>query len=225
MRQLGLNFTQERRGGARPGAGRKALPAGQRHTPHRARTEHRARHPVHVTLRAKLRSLRDRHLVRTVLGALRDSRRESFRIAHYSVQHNHVHLIVEARDKGALSSGMRGLMVRVARRVNKLLFRSGRFWADRWHGHALTAPREVRHALRYVLQNHRKHASASTLLDPLSSAQWFNGFATPIPAEFRSIGPPCISAPRSWLLRLGWRRHGRIRIAEAPRAEIERKRR
>jgi len=191
-------------------SGQKAVAGGQRHAPHRARALHRARHPVHVTLRAALRSLRDRHVVRTVLGALRDSHRESFRIAHYSVQHNHLHLIVEAEDKSALSRGMHGLMVRVARRVNRLLFRRGRFWADRWHGHTLTAPREVRNTLRYVLHNHRKHSSASTPLDPLSSAQWFNGFATPLPPAFRSIGPPCIAVPRTWLLRVGWQRHGKI---------------
>jgi hypothetical protein len=128
-----------------------------------------------------------------VLGAFRASNRDDFRIAHYSVQANHVHLIVEAENAKALSSGVRGLMVRVARRVNRLLFRRGHFWGDRWHGHALTGPRQVRNALVYVLQNHRKHARSPTvpLLDPLSSAQWFEGFAAALPRDFRSIGPPC----------------------------------
>jgi putative transposase len=97
-------------------------------------------------------------VVRTVLVALRDSQRAGFRIVHYSVQHNHVHLIVEAGSTRELASGVRGLAVRIARRVNRLLFRGGRFWADRWHGRALTSPRQVRNALVYVLQNHRKHA-------------------------------------------------------------------
>ena len=82
-----------------------------------------------------------------MLGALRQSKRPDFCIAHYSIQDNHVHLLVEADTKAALSSGMRGLMIRLARRVNRLLFRRGRFWADRWHGHALKSPREVRNAL------------------------------------------------------------------------------
>jgi REP element-mobilizing transposase RayT len=167
---------------------------------------------VHITLRASLRALRRQQVAHTVLGALRDSHREGFRIAHYSVQRNHLHLIVEAEGKSALSSAMRGLMVRVARRVNRLLFRHGRFWADRWHAHALTAPREVRNVLRYVLQNHLKHGSFNGPFDPLSSAQWFTGFAKPLHAAFRSIGPPCIAAPRTWLLRVGWQRHGRIKM-------------
>ncbi len=217
MEQLGLTYSGERRGGRRVGAGRKRAPAARRHTPHRARAEHRARHPVHVTLRSSVKSLRSQHVVRTVLHALRDSGAQRFRITHYSIQDNHVHLLVEAENKSALSTGVRGLMVRVASRVNKLLFRRGRFWADRWHGHALKSPREVRNALRYVLQNHRKHAPGAASVDPLSSAQWFDGFATPLPSTFRSVGPQSIAPPETWLLRVGWRRHGLLSLAESPK--------
>jgi len=221
VEQLQLRLSSRRRGGARLGAGRKRLPAELRHTPHRARPVHRAAHPVHVTVRASFRSLRSQHVAQTVLGALRASNRDDFRIAHYSVQDNHVHLIVEAESREKLSSGMRGLMIRLARRVNRLLFRRGRFWADRRHGRALTGLRQVRNALVYVLQNHRKHArsAAMRVLDPLSSSQWFDGFADPIPRGFRSTGPPCVLPARSWLLTLGWRRRGLIRFSESPRPE------
>lgn len=218
--QLALPFSEvRRRGGARRGAGRPQFPAHLRHTPHRARPKHRAAHPVHVTLRAVVRSLRCQQVVNAVLGALRESQKEGFRVVHYSVQDNHLHLIVESANKASLSSGVRGLMVRLARRVNRLLFRRGRFWADRWHGRALTSP-QVRNALVYVLQNHRKHGSAVSGLDPLSSAQWFNGFFEPIPRSFRSTGPPSVLAPSSWLLRIGWRRRGLIRCHEAPRSGV-----
>ena len=219
MQQLGLTFTKDRRGGA--GAGRKRLPVQQRHTPHRSRAKHQAANPVHITLRSSVRSLRKQFVVRTVLGALRDSNTERFRIAHYSVQDNHLHLIVEADSKAALSTGMRGLMVRLAKRVNKLLFRRGRFWADRWHGNALTAPRQVRNALVYVLQNRKKHVFSEprariSAVDQLSSARWFDGFADPIPTAPRHQEPPSVISPKTWLLRVGWRRHGLIRTSESP---------
>ena len=134
-RQLALSFPEPtRRGGARAGAGRKPRAAHLRHTPHRARPVHRKANPVHVTLRAELRSLRTQRVALTVLGGLRDSNRDWFRVVNYSVQDSHVHLIVEAEDSKSLASGVRGLMVRVARRVNRVLRRRGRFWADRWHG-------------------------------------------------------------------------------------------
>jgi putative transposase len=221
--QLSLSFSRGR-GGARSGAGRKPFAAHLRHTPHRSRPEHRRASPVHVTLRAGLRSLRHERVARVVLSALRASKRELFRIVHYSLQHNHVHLIVEAENQVSLASGMRGLAVRVARRVNGVLRRRGRFWADRWHGRALTGPRQVRNALVYVLQNHKKHAGRARSpgrtcwdLDPLSSAEWFDGFAEPIRRPFRGVGPPCVVAPQTWLLRIGWQRRGRIHPWEAPR--------
>jgi REP element-mobilizing transposase RayT len=214
--QLSFSFPQpKRRGGARPGAGRKARAAQLRRTPHRARPVHRKAHPVHVTLRAGVRSLRSQQVARTLLGGLRDSNRDWFRIVHYSVQDNHVHLIVEADDKDALLSGVRGLMVRIARRANRLLRRRGRFWADRWHGRDLEGPRQVRNALVCVLQNHKKHAQ-SAALDPLSSAGSFDGFASALPSSFRSIGPPCVATAKSWLLKVGWRRRGLIALTEAP---------
>ncbi len=220
MEQTELPFNARHRGGKRRGAGRKPRVSGKRHTPHRARPVHRAAHPVHVTLRAAVRSLRSQHLSNTVLHALRESNCSPFRIVHYSIQCNHLHLVVEADDRASLSRGMRSLAVRVARRMNKLLFRRGRFWADRWHGQPLTSPRQVRNALVYVLQNYRKHSvvNIGAALDPLSSAEWFYGFAESLPAGFRSIGPPPIQATQTWLLRAGWLRHGRIRLAESPRA-------
>src|SRR6478735_10115181 len=188
--QLAFSFPEPKRhGGARRGAGRKPRAAHLRQTPHRARPVHRKAHPVHVTLRAGLRSLRAQHIARTLISALRDGNRDWFRVVHYSVQENHVHLIVEAEDTEALSSGVRGLMVRIARRVNRALRRRGRFWADRWHGRDLEAPRQVRNALVYVLQNHKKHAGCAAL-DPLSSAESFDGFASTRPATFSSVGPP-----------------------------------
>jgi len=216
--QLAFLFPElKRRGGARRGAGRKPRAAHLRRTPHRVRAVHRKAHPVHVTLRAGVRSLRSQRVARTLLGGLRDSNRDWFRVVQYSVQENHLHLIVEAADSDSLWAGVRGLMVRVARRVNRLLRRRGRFWADRWHGRDLEGPRQVRNALVYVLQNHKKHARSASL-DPLSSAGSFDGFASALPAAFRSIGPPCVAMAKTWLLKIGWRRRGLIGLTEAPAA-------
>lgn len=215
--QLQLPFRASH-GGARRGSGRKRVPAEQRRTAHRSRGKHSKAHPVHVTLRSRSFKLREQAVIRTLLGALRDSNRDWFRVVHYSVQENHIHLVVEAEDAHRLSSSMRALVVRVARRVNRVLQRNGRFWADRWHGVTLTSPRQVRHVLVYVLQNRRKHAhgGGAQKLDPCSSAEWFDGFVEALPAGFRSIGPPATAPANSWLLRTGWQMRGKIRQCEVP---------
>jgi putative transposase len=177
---------------------------------------------VHLTLRARpgVRSLRHPSVFAAVRTALTAATHAAFRVVHYPVQSDHVHLIVEASDNASLSRGARGLSIRVARAVNCALRRSGPVWGDRYHTRALITPREVRHALVYVLMNFRKHLprAASLSLDPCSSAGWFDGFSPAAPR------PPCAppepsptARPRTWLAAVGWRRHGLIRIDETPK--------
>ncbi|HKO91462.1 MAG TPA: hypothetical protein VJU61_09940, partial [Polyangiaceae bacterium] len=73
------------------------------------------------------------------------------RIVHYSIQSNHVHLLVEADDRRALTAGLRGLFVRIAGALNRLWQRRGGVFADRFHERELRTPREVRNSLLYVL--------------------------------------------------------------------------
>ena len=202
-------------GGARRGAGRKCTPGRRCGVPHRSRGFHVAAHPVHVTLRAAIRCLRATPAFPGVVRALRCASRESFRILEFSVQRDHVHLVVEADHSAALSSGLRGVAIRIARAVNRALGRRGRVWSDRYHARPLTTPRAVRHALVYVLMNFRKHLGTGPGIDRCSSGPWFTGWK--LPAAARAIGPPPVVTARSWLARVGWRRHGLIALDERPR--------
>ncbi|MFO7181473.1 MAG: hypothetical protein DIU78_022405 [Pseudomonadota bacterium] len=142
-----------------------------------------------------------------------------------------MHLIVEARDTRTLSSGLRGFGIRVARNVNRLLFRKGKFWDERWHGRALTTPRAVRHALAYVLGNFRKHEPTDrAAVDPFSPAPHFEHFAELAGAPIRCApelvprvlarggDSPAAVPAETWLLRTGWLRHGRLSLFEKPRS-------
>jgi putative transposase len=204
-------------GGARKGAGRKPIAGRRRPTPHQARPRHRGGHPVHVTLRARpgVPSLRAPEAFPAVLGALRAAGTSGFRVIQFSVQADHLHLLVEGADTRTLALGIRGLIIRVARAVNRALGRSGSVWNDRYHARALTTPREVRHGLVYVLMNFRKHVRHQPFgVDPCSSAPWFDGFRRPAPE--RPPDDPPVATPRSWLAGVGWRRYGLIGVYERP---------
>lgn len=204
-------------GGARRNAGRKRVGPRAR-VGHKTRAEHELRHPVHVTarLRAQLPCLR-RKTTRAVLEVAfsRGADRFGFRLVQYSIQSNHLHLIAEAADRTALARGMQGLLVRVARALNKHWARRGSVFADRYHARALRSPREVRAALVYVLHNARHHGLHVMGIDAFSSGPWFIGWAHSIASVARAS--PCVR-PRSWLLRLGWMQRGRIKINESARA-------
>ena len=212
MRQGELRF--HARGGRRAGAGRK--PTGRiAGVPHCRRPIPDRRHPLHVTMRVRggLPSLRSGRLFASVRCALAMGSRARFRIVHFTVQSNHVHLLVEAEGSRDLGRGMQGLGIRLAKTINGQLCRAGRVWADRYHCRALRTPREVRDGLVYVLSNGRKHHVSAPGLDPCSSASWFGGWRERI---VNPAGPAPVAPARTWLLRIGWRKGGSIGMCEAP---------
>jgi REP element-mobilizing transposase RayT len=202
-RQLSLPL--RKRGGRRKGAGR---PRTRPHpgllgpgVPHLRREAFPARYPVHVTLRVQqgVGYLRGYQRAKVVEDALREAReRFGVRIVHYSIQGNHLHLIVEADNRRALSRAMQGLATRIARRLNALAHRRGSVFVDRYHAHILSSRRAVAHAVRYVLGNYRHHTREHLPPrwdDALSSAR----YSRTAPDEDAPV-----TRPRTWLLRIGW---------------------
>jgi REP element-mobilizing transposase RayT len=231
MRAAQLTFDDHRRrsgrGGPRRGAGR---PRGPRPIVHHVRREGIPREcPVHVTLRVRreLGSLRTRSFARAFRASLREAcERSDFRVAEFSIQRDHVHLIAEASSAHALGRGMKSISARLARLVNRLRNRRGPVLLGRYHVRALRTPREVRNALAYVLLNARKHFAQRfgfappVKVDEASSGPWFSGWTRSVHL-LSSREPPPVAPPRSWMLRLGWRRHGLIDPAEVPGARID----
>ena len=195
---------------------------------HRRRERIPANCPVHVTLRvrAKVPSLRSASFVREFRRSLAEAcERGDFRVNHYSLQGDHAHMIVEARSTEALARGMNSIGARLARAVNRVFGLSGRVLDGRYHHRALRTPREVRRALAYVLLNTRRHlqkarrrlSAAAPLLDPASSSRWFDGWRAKLVNRFLECEVDCeVAPPRTWLLRIGWRRHGLIDPDETP---------
>jgi len=227
-----LSFHDQRmrtgRGGPRPGAGRPLVSANPPvHHVRRPRVPRSC--PSHVTLRVRsvTPSLRSRPFLRQLRPSLRKAcERGDFRVVHYSVQRNHLHLLVESAGKEALGRGMKAISARVARAAQRAFGLSGPVLHGRYHLRILRTPREVRAALAYVLLNARKHwrerhaTSPPVRLDAASSGRWFEGWrrvpgSSEPPPETPSS--PEVAPSRTWLLSFGWRRHGLIDPAEVPR--------
>jgi REP-associated tyrosine transposase len=160
-------------GGRRDDAGRPKKDAAKLR--HGARAPLAARYPVDVTLRAlpdapNLRRSASYEVIERALRATRE--RDGFRVVHFSVQTNHLHLLVEANGADALSRGMQGLAISVARGVNRVSRRAGKLWADRFHSRILRSPREVRLAVCYVLQNTPEQAPTAKPQTWLLSEGW-----------------------------------------------------
>lgn len=225
--QLDMSFGH---GGWRRGAGRKKVRYRKVTVPHRARPSVRSRYPLHISVRFKkeLGSMRTDARAGVIRGAFVDGHtRDGFRIIDWSIQGDHLHLIVEARDNQSLARGMQGFCVRVARRLNAHLGRKGSVFAERYNARELKSPREVRNARAYVMNNARRHEAQRGrdwprgAIDPYTSWAWFDGwrdcqkkYITKAKASSEKDRP--VAKPHTWLLREGWRRHGLVRVDEIP---------
>ena len=198
-----MELPLSRRGGKRSGAGRK--PKGRRAlVSHAARPRFDKAAAVHVTLRVaehvwNLRSGRAFRAIQACFeGALG---RFGLRLIQFSVLGNHLHLIVEADSSDALSRGMQGLNVRLAKALNRMMRRHGRVFADHYHSRIMRTPGELVNAIAYVLGNHAHHFGAGPAAAGQSPADRYSSAALDAARRERVL-----SHPRTWLLRTGWRR-------------------
>jgi hypothetical protein len=228
------------RGGKRVGAGRKRTPGVRPSTPHRPRHPHKGVNPVLVTLRARpglpsLRSERVKAMLRDVLHRQRDRRyAKAFQVVEFTIQNDHLHLIVEAtgivatgaKDAAeALRSGVSGLVISFAKQLNKLLSRRrGKVWGDRFHSRELASPTEVRNALVYVFRNLARHGAqlhGDGNVDQLSSAPRFTRWTRSVFSLHDDAAAWPHAPPRTWLLKRGW--WSRTRLGPLDPNEVRRR--
>src|SRR5262245_44392678 len=228
----------QRRGGKRPGAGKKPRIPGRPGSAHTRRPEVDPRKPQHVTLRVlgDVGHLRRPHMYRAIRGALATiakttAERDDFRIVHFSLQGDHIHPNCEASSREARWRGGQRLEISPARRLNDRRSkatrrrRTGTVFADRYHARAIGSVREMRNLLNYVLNNWRHHPHGDRgprlfggKLDPYSSAVFFPGWKERtlplyVPAGYDA---PIVGRPRSWLLAEGWKYATPISVWEVP---------
>jgi putative transposase len=218
--------------------------------PHKTRPEISARYPVHIVLRVvpAIGSLRKRLMYQALRYAsitvalraeLRASTDGAFRIVHISIQRTHVHLLVEADNKLALSRGMQSFQISAAKHLNRAASvtrlkageerRRGTVFPDRYHQEIIRNPTQARRALAYVLNNWRKHREDEAILeartwkvDPFSTGALFAGWKELEGEAFlwktrRTYEPLVVYLPSSWLLQKGWMRGGgRFSVYDVP---------
>jgi REP element-mobilizing transposase RayT len=212
-----LDKNGQRRGGWRPNAGRPRKGV-RSSSPHKRRREIDATKPQHVVLRVDpsvrwLRTPKMHRAIRMALVAVLD-RAHEFRIVHYSIQGNHLHLLCEASDRMALARGAQAFEISAAAHLNREMGRSGQVFPDRYHAESIDSVRQTNHTLSYVLNNWRKHKQDGGVvglfdgkIDPFSSGVVFPGWAertqpVTIPDDYEA---PPVSMAQSWYLTHGYK--------------------
>ena len=178
---------------------------------------------MHITARARpgLPSFRAQRIAMLVWLQMRRLNDERFQIVHFSIQKDHVHLIVEANDRETIIRKMQGFMISFAKRLNLLLGRKrGKVWSDRYFRRDVTGSRDMHNVLAYVFGNAKKHGIIprdALVLDSGSSAWTFEGWdlRVELPPDKNRWKPP---RPRTRLLRKDWIAHGLLRVSSVPRS-------
>lgn len=191
---------------------------------------------MHITIRVHgdITGVRKRDMYMAIREAtITAASREDFHIVHFTIQGNHIHLIVEAASKRALARGMQGFQISAAKHINGVMTertgvrRVGQVFPDRYHARALTTPREVRNAISYVLNNWRRHGedrasfTKKWKVDPFSNGIDFPGWKELEDSPFLYRPPatykPLVTwLPKTWLLRVSWSKYAPISVHEIP---------
>ncbi|MBX3154779.1 MAG: transposase [Deltaproteobacteria bacterium] len=199
-------------GGLRAGAGRKRVRR-KSDPSHRTRDAHPGWHPVHVVLRTlpSVGRLRRRAIYKAIRKAIAKTwGRVEYRIVHISIQHNHLHLLVEASSKETLALGMQSFATCAAKAINAALGCAGKVFAHRYHATPVRSPRQTRNALAYILCNWRHHnedRGTRVHLDKFSSAVSFDRWSTGGYLVPHDHDPLPVRPAETWLLRIGWSLH------------------
>jgi REP element-mobilizing transposase RayT len=202
-------------GGKRRGAGR---PNRSGTVSHGKRESVDFKKPLHLTLKLKgdAPNLRTKHLFRDFRAAARQVKAFGLHLIHFSVLSNHIHLLAEAKDSGALARGMKSLSGRFGKAIRRVIGGRGSVFAGRFHMHILRTPTEMKRALEYVLLNHVKHQKTVEYLDDFSSAFAFKDWRALIGRRLNGLIEDQVqsyshdfeelSVAQSWLCRVGWKR-------------------
>ena len=202
----------------RPRRGRPPKPH-KDYVPHVKRPPLDKDHAAHITLKLlpRVGTLRTGRLHRVVRAAfVAGCDRFGFRLVHYSVQRDHIHLIAEAGDAAALSRGLQGLAIRIAKGLNRALGTAGHVFRERYHESVLTKAKKAFAALNYVLNNGFRHLRKigfkvdALFIDPCSSGVYFDGWAPGVLRQRPPPGPRPVVAVRSWVIRDALRRYGPV---------------
>jgi REP element-mobilizing transposase RayT len=128
---------------------------------HLARPQFAGRYPQHVTIRMlpSVWNMRSQRCFSVLQRAMWKGSAKSFgfRLVHFAVMGNHIHMLVEANGKQALSRGMQGMNIRIAKALNRVMGRHGPVLSDHYNAKILLTPSQTLRARAYLLRNATKH--------------------------------------------------------------------
>ena len=222
MKSEQLTFDIKSHGGRRAGSGRKNRSGELAHV---RREQVSLRTPLHITFKLvrDLPSLRSPAIFTALKIYAARVRDFGVNVVHFSVQSNHIHMIVEVLNNQSLGRAMRSLAGRLGKMIRDLVKRGsaglpiGKVFFGRYHMRVIRSPLQMRNALRYVLLNFSQHEELIDHLDQYSTASSFTEWRSLLRERYGALiedqvesliipGQREFGEAWSWLCKVGWMR-------------------
>jgi REP element-mobilizing transposase RayT len=200
-------------GGKRRGAGRRNRTGEKGHL---KREVINFKLPMHITLKFKRVYLKNKATLKAFKNAVKEAKRFALHVVHYSIQNDHIHMIVEAKDNESLARGMMSLKGRFGKIIRGAMGGHGPVFKGRFHVEVLRSPTRMKYALEYVLLNTAKHMKFFEHVAEYSSGWAFKDWRKLLGRRYSEFIHDQLklyareleelSSPQSWLAREGWMR-------------------
>ncbi|MBC7430062.1 MAG: transposase [Bacteriovorax sp.] len=132
---------------------------------------------MHLTIKVReyKADIKSKRILRALHHAIIRARLKKLKVIHYTLEYNHVHLLVEASDHKVMHRGMQALGISLSKSINKIKCLKGTVYKHRYHLKRLTSTQQLKNVLHYIFNNGIHHKRTSSILDPYNS----------MPAEMR----------------------------------------
>ena len=109
----------------------------------------------------------------------------NFRINHYCIMSNHIHLLIKPEDGTDLSELMKWILCVFALRYNKSIGMHGHVWYDRFKSNIIQSSMQFFHTFKYISDNPVKAGICSDAQDYV-----YNGLYELKKHVYRLLDPP-----------------------------------
>lgn len=126
---------------------------------------------MHITIKVRENKadIKSKRILKALHRVIFRARLKGIKIIHYTLEYNHVHLLVEAGDHRIMHQGMQGFGISFAKAINKLKTRKGGVYKHRHHLRKINSARDLKNVLHYIFNNRKHHKRALSILDPYNS--------------------------------------------------------
>lgn len=172
------------------GAGRPAKhDAGIRHT-----SKPLIKNPtsLHLTIKVKAikADIKNKIILHMLKRAILNARRQGLKVIHFSLEYDHIHLLIEADNNQTLGKGMKAFGVTIAKKINKFRGLMGAVYKHRYHFRRIESSKQLKNVMKYIFSNGVKHGTAKSLISPYNSLraeEKYNLFCSHIEFDFDLI--------------------------------------